>query len=167
MNVVDQIPGIEKAVRATVTLMPPDWAFRIAVTEAKLRAMGCPYETNDPARIGDLLDLLRRADLSVVTPSEPTWMNETREGVFLELPKKSRIHFLFTINFRNIGVRGYFYHPPTGRETYITVKSSLVDELVLWADRTGASIPKDVKPPNDQRMQKACSYFAEVAEKLK
>jgi hypothetical protein len=165
INVIDMIQGIETAEKVTIVLLPPDASFRGKVTEATLWQLGCPFFADNPSLIRALIDILRDADLNIVEPTEPGWMNEPREGIFLELANGSKPNFLFTINFINQGVRGYFYRgtPVWGNSTksYLIAKSSLPNELIAWALHSGASIArKDVQPKDLQRVERACEYFA-------
>jgi hypothetical protein len=163
MSVVDQMVGIDQAKRASVSLMPKEFFFRTALTEQRLWSFGCPYTTADPARISALIDILRHADLNVVEPNEAGWMNEPREGVSLELQNGTHIRFSFTIKFNNLGVRGYFYKSPgVGHPSYLTVKSTLPEELVAWAVRIGPSIPTSRPPEDIEMIQQACDYFEKM-----
>jgi hypothetical protein len=175
-NIVDQIQGIEETRKATVVLLPPDFMFSVIVTEANLGGLGCHYVADDPSRIRSLFDILRRGDLSSVESVEAGWMNEPREGISLESPNGDRIVFLFTIDFIDQGVRGYFYRqsqnggnrpltvdPPL--RSYLTPRRSLPNELMVWALGVGASIPSDLRA-GDQ-MKQACDYFVKKGEILK
>ena len=93
-------------------------------------------------------------------------MGEPYEGVTLILSNVSEVHFLFTIDFINAGVRGYLYHGADihGR-SYLTAKSTLPDDLMAWAVRIGASVPNNPSSDCLKQIQPACDYFLKNAEK--
>jgi hypothetical protein len=167
VNVIDRIQGIETTEKVTVVLLSAEVSLRVRVTEATLWRFGCPFIADKPSLIRAIIDILRDADLGIVEPTELGWMNEPREGIFLELANGLHPNFLFTRNFINQGVRGYFYSgtPVSGnsKKSYLTAKSSLPNEITTWAIRAGASVAKkDAQPQDLQQVEQACEYFTKL-----
>src|SRR5215831_17634800 len=131
---IKQMQLIRTAQEATVVIVPPEWAFRGRLTEARLREVGCTFSTRDPSRIARLADVLERADVKVFGSLE----HEPREGIFMTLPDASEVKFVFGTDYDGEEtVRGIFTHLPEFDNLHITADKSLPRDLTLWAAETG------------------------------
>jgi hypothetical protein len=164
INLIDRMTDIETTVKARVFLLPQMF-FRGGglIDETGVANAGCPYVTQDPLRIKGLIEILRKAELSAVSPTTPGWMGQIQEGIILDKSNGYLISFFFTGAYKNAGARGYVNYPffsPSSR-TFLTAKASLPDELKTWALAIGPSVmPGDFRPEMAPRLRDTCDYFA-------
>lgn len=159
-NFIQQIKDINTAQSATVILVPPNWAFRITLTELALKKGGCRFSTNDRSNIISLLNLLNQMDIKKAMHVASSWEPEPREGIYLTLANGSEVKFLFGQRFADHDtVRGIFSDSSANPAQYITAHESFPQKLLEWAAATGKPFSKDITDQN------SCEEFVKNAIK--
>jgi len=171
LKFLDTIKGIETAKRAEVIILPPDIYFRTVITEITLARHGCTYVTENLSHIDDIIEILKRANLTLAESPDESSVLEPQVSVTLSLADGNIIVFYFEREFINSNlVRGYYYNTDlkTSRNLFelqkqknLTAELSMINKLILWSVGVGATF-------SDNPLSKdSCQSVNNIGESLK
>ena len=127
------LPQAATVQQAELILVPPDWAFRVRLSEAQLPHVGCGFETRRAASIESLIQTLQRSDIREVKAPGPNWEQEPQARIVLTPLVGPARRFLFGTSYLGQDqVRGAWFARPDGDAQPVQAGAGLPHALFAW-----------------------------------
>ncbi|WP_275761042.1 hypothetical protein [Ralstonia pseudosolanacearum] len=86
---------IDSAKTATLYIAPAGWFFLTALSEESLKINGCKYETDDPVKIINIINIIKKSNPRITSTLPSDF--EPRESIYLDLINGGRVGFLLDL----------------------------------------------------------------------